>query len=674
MSKLWTIFGEKYFALFSLSELRDSRRLQAVFAASWFLAIFDLVRVSSPPDSLNDLVCWSYLPNCRELFNFAGLSQSYAYPVWNAVLLALLVIAMAALVSRRWVAAHASLSVVILWKFLLAFVLVNAHTTNFELFHLIPSFVLLFARNKLASMRYAWALAYLFCARVKLDDGWILGTYFSSTKLGLPLIPESLIPLATNLVIAGEILFSVGLIWPNRKAQRTSFWAWTLFHLYSTTLVGFFYPVRCLAFLWTLFAFPRQEESAPAPSWLGLRTTLMVAVLCFVNFLPSWISPNSSATFEGLDYGFFMINSNYQCLHQVRAVGKDGSTGTSWSAGSTNPMTRCYPQDVLQRIQRDCEAAAKGSHTLWTFAESRNGGPFYELIHEEDACKLEYQAFTRNPWIHLPAEAPIVGYPEKNSFTGGEPMPVIHPQPVLEEAPSFLRAAFAPLKSLYAMAWALGFIFFLATLFRGLRGPGVVSVLLLVAGLAVSAPARAADGFIFKDDLCRNAQGVSGLNTGFMKECTDLRKVDLGKVPLNGLRLGGSNFELKRLRRLTFFQTGLQNTHFKQAKIWNSRFQDVAAIGSDFRGAVISQSKFIGSDWSESTFAGAKIESTLFDNVNFVKASFRGASLKNVVFKNCNLSLVDFSEVVLSRVRFVNNKFDKNKWTPATEKYTQRNH
>jgi len=461
-----------YSNFFAVGEIAASLRLQCVFAVSWFICILDLQKVDrSFLDRYKTAHCWVYLSDCSQSYRGFSLPQSYDYPLFMTAIFALLAFAAWAAISKKWSKAHAALSIVILWKFIFSFILVNAHTTNFELFHLIPSFILLFTRNKLRGLKYTWALASLFAARVKFDQGWILGTYFSSMTLGLPLVPRILIPFATNIVIFFEILCSVWLLSRNQKIRKFSFWSWTLFHIYSAIIVGYFYPIRCLGFLWAIFAFEKPQETAvPAKVFMGLRTLVISSVIVLINVLPSFISKDVFSTFEGLDYGFYMINSNYQCQHNVTLLGADGKVVRHIDFGTTSPMDRCFPQDILPKIKKDCAKLGTDGRASWVFLESRNGGPFYRVIDEANACQLDYKPFAHNDWIHLPEESRLVGYPDKNimyQFPDEFQMPNIHPQPVSIESAEEknLRANELYLKIFYEVLWGIQFLTMIYLLF-----------------------------------------------------------------------------------------------------------------------------------------------------------------------------------------------------------------
>lgn len=462
MNMSWlTWLTKKYDVFFAVDEIRQSKRLQAVFLASWFICFFDLEKRSTYPGIKNHEICWAFFENCKHYFPFETLPNSYNYMIWNGLILTLLFAAVWAAIQVRWSLAHFFLGLVLIWKFCLNFIFINSHQTNFELLHLIPSFILLFSKNKLFSLRITWALACLFAARVKLNEGWILGSYFTSLRLGLPLIPKPLIPIVTNAVILGEIILSYGLIAKNDRVRKISLSTWLGFHLYSATFVGFYYPVRCLLFLGTIFAFPQNDSSfAKSESKrMSLRSWVAIGLIVFINFLPSVVSKDPNLSTEGLDYGFFMINSNYQCLSSVTTLNSSGAAIKNWKSGSTAAMNRCFVIDTFQAIKRQCAQLGPGQKITWSFLQSQNGGPFYEIISEPDACALTFNAFAPNSWIRTPTEQLIRGYPEKNSALSVNQIPEIKSLPFELNSNSVLKDHYNLLLLFYKVVW--GFIFFL---------------------------------------------------------------------------------------------------------------------------------------------------------------------------------------------------------------------
>lgn len=462
----------RYSELFGIGEIAVSKRLQAVFWALWGLCILDLNEIGFFPSRTWRLPpCWEHFQNCYDYIQIGSLPFSYNYTLLTAALLAFLFGGALGAIKKKWEVAHFALLVVIIFKLIWSMVIFDYGTSNFEYFHLVPAIGFLLARNKLSQMRYLWAFVYFFTPFVKLDTGWIIGTYFTSLKIGLPIFPDALIPLITNGVIVFEMLASIGLISKNKRIAQISLYGWTIFHLYSTILVGFFYPVRCLAMLWALFGFREENEPALRQPLLEKKNWAMVVLIAYITFaslFPSFISASPNDTFEGMNYGLHMFNSNHQCLNIVTHLDAQGTQIRREEFGTTNAMTRCYPQWTLQRLHKLC--GNESGKISWQFYHSKDGGPFYELVNVPDVCQIEYKAFAHNEWIKAPSQgAEIKGYPEPNSIFArdGGPPPVIHetPQRQFGAVQTWLQEAFPHLKAIYFSMWTLLFVYILKIYF-----------------------------------------------------------------------------------------------------------------------------------------------------------------------------------------------------------------
>ncbi|MCB0361525.1 MAG: hypothetical protein KDD35_02315 [Bdellovibrionales bacterium] len=437
---------DKLSRLLSLGEIESSERLQTVFWAIWSLLIYDMTALSVGPARNGETpTCWEHIPNCSSLIPTLTLPNSYLYTTMIAALLSFLF--GAAYFARRkiWIHAHLLLLIVFLWKFTWNMLIFDYGTSNFDYFLFIPALIFFFSSRKLEQMRFLWAALYLFAALVKTDESWIAGTYFSSTITGLPLFSDALIPFITNLTILFELICSVGLIAKNQRWAKFSLWAWTAFHLYSSIMVGFFYPVRCLAFLWIIFGSNKKNHKERAqertPHHLSLCGTLVMLYLSVANLLPRSISPYPKETFEAMNYGFHMFDANHQCLFRFKTFDSQGELIKDIEIGSSHPMFRCYPQWVLQKTKRlNCpdHSTTDIQRVEWQMLHSKNGGPFFETVNTKNACEIEFLPFRRNKWIRTEADgAPLIGYPEKNAFysQGMGPSPIIHPSPQIELSP-----------------------------------------------------------------------------------------------------------------------------------------------------------------------------------------------------------------------------------------------
>lgn len=465
-----------YSKFFSVHEIVENKRLQSFFWLTLFLIVFDMsgasMMVGKDDPMSNRASCWTFFQGCLDSFPFQALPLSYAYGLFMSVFLGLVLLAAVKAAQGRWIRAHQVLLSLMLWKFLFHFVLYNTRDQNFEYFQQIPAFVFLLSRNKLFSCQFSWAFCLLWAAHEKLHPSWISAGYFTNLELGIPLVPLGWEPLATNIVIWFEILCSIGLLSTSKKWVRFSFIGWTCFHLYSVSLVGFYYPVRCLVALWGFFY---QFDFKSEVSQYQLRTKssllqLLVVAVTALNLFPSLITNDEKWTLEGLGYGFFMFDANHQCHSRVRWSKSDGTSGGTTERSAFESTARCDPYWFLEKIKASCKRRGADWKGHWTFDHSVNGSAFYRVINETNACELSYNFRGGNKWIKTPAlGAPIIGYPSPNAVRGvKDSVKTINERP-LEKRESFLiqltEKFTAPMQAFYSILWVVAYAAFVGIAF-----------------------------------------------------------------------------------------------------------------------------------------------------------------------------------------------------------------
>lgn len=412
------MWRQSYRQYFSISEIEHSPRLRWLFWGILALSLFDLSSVSFISQSVygND-TCWAFFPNCTQYVKLDHLPFSYLYTGIMAGLLSLHLWSGVSAYKNKWIQAHFSLGLIIIWKFLFHFVFRDTGKQNFEYFMLIPAFVYLFSKDKLVSFRWVWACLYFFAASVKFHEAWIAGSYFTSMQLGLPLVPSFLTTPVSQAAILFEIFFSFGLVSQHHRYRVVSFWLWVGFHLYSVFLVGYFYPIRCLVYLFLAF-YPLKPDLNINPASFKKRPLFIafLSLLFGLHIFPLVKERDAKFTFEGLGSGFFMFDSNHQCFIQVRLYDQEKTLLYSDTRSLIEPRSRCSPWHVVQKIQRMCQQYGAAS-AEYIHDHSINGGPVYRMVDEKQACQLHYNFWGKNPWIKDRSEdLLIVGYPYPNQI------------------------------------------------------------------------------------------------------------------------------------------------------------------------------------------------------------------------------------------------------------------
>lgn len=461
----------RYQNFFGINEIRKSKHLQAVYWAlliGFFLSFqqwIDLNQVTLQAAKEGKHICLPYFQNCENLYFFDGFPLSYGQNILYAVLSAFLLLSAIAAWRRRWDLAWLALWPPFLWKLLYVGLLTNSAHVDFEYFHIPPLLLFLLARDKLYFMRRGWVLVYLFAATMKFNESWIVGSYFTSLSLGMPLVSDSLVPFVSNGVAFFEILAPWFLLSSNRRLRYSVLGLWVLFHIYSITLVGFRYPLHCTPLLLALFLpQPSAHELMPkfnSRAWMGW---LILAGLCFVSFVPRWIPGDKLYTLQGIKFGVGMFDANHQCVSTEIIEFEDGHSSTK-VFNSGGAMQRCGPYPIFFRLQQICRR--EGVKAVgWKLLSSVNGGPFYQMVDVIDACKLDYKPFSSNDWIRDPSTgAEIRGYPRKNTHRrktfSEEPLVYSSPDFFLTPLQEFLRKHLEAIVAFYWTLWALIFTYFI---------------------------------------------------------------------------------------------------------------------------------------------------------------------------------------------------------------------
>lgn len=337
------------------------------------------------------LPCWPHFIDCKSIFPLVPLPFGYGESIFYAWLLLLITYGAYSLYQKQYVNAYVCILLLWLWKFFV--VNVTYGIGNFDYYDLIIIGVFLFFSNKVHFLRLTFVVLYFLASTIKIGSGWIDGTYFTALQTGLPLFPDSFSFIITNFVTLMQVVGCWFLLSRNKYLFIFSFYFFIFFHLYSTILVGYRYPLTALFLEIILF------------SRLGAETTfkdlqiragdgfnwIIIGFLFILQFIGIVIPGNQKITMEGNNYGLYMFEANHQCMSTI--VTKSGTTTFS----SADARHRCDPYIYLTNIKKSCNKT--GGPIPWTFDSSINGEPLYRIVNEKNACLLEYKPFSHNAWI-----------------------------------------------------------------------------------------------------------------------------------------------------------------------------------------------------------------------------------------------------------------------------------
>ncbi|NBX86034.1 MAG: hypothetical protein EBQ80_02145 [Proteobacteria bacterium] len=413
MSTLHARLATAYAKFFAIHEIKADPILQLMHGAILlgFLATFNgwQFNPATAVESLNrGHTCWPFFQSCGDWFFLTMGPFGSTQPVFFMALFGLIMLAGFFALTQRWAAAHATVLVLFIAKIYLMSINYS-YKGNYDYYHTLFTLLYLFAAHKKFFLQLSLVLCYFLSTAAKIGPTWILGSYFTATTHGLPLVPWGLEPLATNLVIVMEMLAAWLLFSRNWWLQRSVYAFFIWFHLYSGTLVGFHYPTIVLPPLMILFY---QLRTTPLQAPLSRGSLLgwaVIALMCLGQSIPKRISGNELLTMEGNFYGLYMFEANHQCIAQTIINGQ-----IVRNFYSTNPRNRCDAYDHFFRNKtRYCNQPHPVALTL---DHSINGGPFYRIIDEPNICTLTYQPFSHNSWIKDETTATPVGIPTKNVY------------------------------------------------------------------------------------------------------------------------------------------------------------------------------------------------------------------------------------------------------------------
>lgn len=363
----------------------------------------------------NDYTCWPYFLQCGKYYFLDALPQGYSQTILYTGFFGLMLLIAYLMYRNDWVLVHMGMLVLWTWKTLVVFVLTYSATGNYDYYDIFFLFVWLFLPHKEYFLRVLFVSLYFFAVTLKIDDGWVLGTYFTSLFTGLPIFGNFLAPVMTNLVIFMQMIGSWFLLSKRKLLQRTALLFFVVFHLYSGVLVEYRYMVTTLPMILILFGlfYRPLPISVDKKSITGWAFLLFLCLLQLSRFL---IGPDQKMTLEGNRFGLYMFEANHQCVSHI-TVYETGQQPQEFEEQSADARKRCDPYRDWFTIQQLCQRTPSIVRVSWQFDHSINGGPFYRIVDVQNACDLSYTFWAHNSWIKTTQENPqIVGYPNQNFY------------------------------------------------------------------------------------------------------------------------------------------------------------------------------------------------------------------------------------------------------------------
>ena len=411
-----------YRRIFSVAEIEESTHLRLAFGTILLSFLVTFYRGWGPYAPLtveaykqNAYVCWPYFEDCGKYFFLHQTPYGYSQHILFTIILCMMFLIVYRAYHNDWTSAHALLSLIWLFKMLVTFVLSYTLAQNYDYFDLLAGTILLFIPYKLFFLRLMFVLIYFISAALKFDDGWVLGSYFTTLRLGLPIFGKTLTPLITNFVVFMEIVGCWFLFSRTKFLQRSAFLLFLTFHIYSSIIINYRFPLLAIPLLVTLFGIDFLPPRVPLDR-RSLAGWLLLCLFFGMQGMRILIPGDEKLTMEGYRLGIYLFDANHQCKSHMLVQYRSGGI-KEVEKEYPYAFNRCDPYRNLFWARQECERDPDIATIAWTFDHSADGGPYYRIVDEKNACALPYSLFSHNAWIRLPKDSPsIVGYPVENTY------------------------------------------------------------------------------------------------------------------------------------------------------------------------------------------------------------------------------------------------------------------
>ena len=407
-------FKNLYHKVFSIDEIEKDLvvRLFGYAILIGFLASFRSWEGSLGTTIHADQLCWPFLQNCDSWAFMTGRPYGYDQNAFFMIMFGLIVLSAYYLSVGHYMAAHVCILILFLWKLYITS-LSYYYNANYDYYHTAFCIIFLFMPHKRFFGSLCVVFFYFLSTATKIHESWSLGTYFTSMKTGLPIFPDSTTMIWTNLVIFMEMVGAWFLFSRHKILQRTVFFFFCIFHLYSGLLVGYHYPTIVMPSLIVFFGpLYKPFDMVPLDRKAVLGWLFMLSLLG-AQMISHFIPGDEKLTLEGNFYGLYMFEANHQC----RVIVKDEQGNIVREEISTSARNRCDPYRYMHIGQKMmCGQGENSPKFSATLDHSINGGPFYRIVDVDDACALTYKPFSKNDWIKTEKTAEPVGRPHKNLY------------------------------------------------------------------------------------------------------------------------------------------------------------------------------------------------------------------------------------------------------------------
>ncbi len=391
-----------------IEEISCSKYLQILYCVLVTDILFLLQEWYKSPILLKESIqninylCPPYFVDCNIAYIFTNSAPGYSYKLLIAFVASFIFFSIFFFLKQNYKLATLLLLIPVIFKFIILYFLNYDTVLNYNYLTLLLAIVFIFAKDKLFAMKVIVTFMYFSSAFIKIYPSYLAGGFFDTLNGGLPLLPESLSSLNLNSLYASFIVLLLVLgpafLWSKNKLYRSiSFFTMLIFHLYSIVFVGFRFPFVCIMLLYIFYLSEHQSFELKKIYNNKLLSVLLVIMFSLQAF-PYLIDGDHKFTAEGEKYGYYIFNTNKQCIINTTIIYKDG-TKKELNASSTNPIQRCDPYRDWFILNKRCGSDQNIKNIKLQYYVSLNGSNYYEVVNTNDICKLKYSIFKHNEWI-----------------------------------------------------------------------------------------------------------------------------------------------------------------------------------------------------------------------------------------------------------------------------------
>ncbi len=342
-------------------------------------------------------LCPPYFTNCGLAYIFTNSAPYYSYKLLIAFVALFIFFSIFLFLKQNYKLAILLLLIPVIFKFLVLYFLNYDTVLNYNYLTLLLAVVFIFAKDKIFAMKVIVTFMYFSSAFIKIYPSYLAGDFLDTLNGGFPLLPEMFNSFYAIFLV---MLFLIGpiFLWSKNKLYRlASFSLLLIFHLYSVILVGFRFPFVCIMLLY-IFYLSEHDKFELKKIFRNKLLTFLIIIMITLQVLPYFIKGNHRITAEAEKYGYYIFNTNKQCIINTTIIYKDG-TKKELNASSTNPIQRCDPYRDWFILNKTCDSNQNISSIKLRYYVSLNGSYYHKVVDTNDICKLKYSIFKHNEWI-----------------------------------------------------------------------------------------------------------------------------------------------------------------------------------------------------------------------------------------------------------------------------------